>query len=294
MKTMPKLAHLTMFKDIVHCGSLHDAAKKLAVSQPTLSRVLKELEMSIGARLLERSNRGVRLTAVGELFYRRIDAATNQLLSAFDELRGMSAGGEKRLRVGMSVDPLLCYLPQVLEGFNRRYPHTRVTVVEDGPEGLLARLRNCELDLAVSSLNGAAGGADLAMHALKSERFSLYQGGDLTAAGQPPAEAKWVVPRSCSVGHAAIREIAERYTPHGQIVETDSFLATWCLVRQQGYIALLSDRVVAHYAPQLHLQKIPTQEIDISARFYVFTRHEPATPPLSAAFIHLLQAMQTA
>lgn len=181
----------------------------------------------------------------------------------------------------------------MLEGFNRRYPHTRVTVVEDGPEGLLARLRNCELDLAVSSLNGAAGGADLAMQALKSERFSLYQGGDLTAAGQPPAEAKWVVPRSCSVGHAAIREIAERYTPHGQIVETDSFLATWCLVRQQGYIALLSDRVVAHYAPQLHLQKIPTQGIDISARFYVFTRHEPATPPLSAAFIHLLQTLQT-
>lgn len=182
MKTMPKLAHLTMFKDIVHCGSLHEAAKKLAISQPTLSRVLKELEMTVGARLLERSNRGVRLTAVGELFYRRIDAATNQLLNAFDELRGLSADGEKRLRVGMSVDPLLCYLPQVLEGFNRRYPHTRVTVVEDGPEGLLARLRNCELDLAVSSLNGAAGGADLAMQALKSERFSLYQGGDLTAA----------------------------------------------------------------------------------------------------------------
>lgn len=104
------------------------------------------------------------------------------MLNAFDELRGLSADGEKRLRVGMSVDPLLCYLPQVLEGFNRRYPHTRVTVVEDGPEGLLARLRNCELDLAVSSLNGAAGGADLAMQALKSERFSLYQGGDLTAA----------------------------------------------------------------------------------------------------------------
>ena len=147
--------------------------RKLAISQPTLSRVLKELEMTVGARLLERSNRGVRLTAVGELFYRRIDAATNQLLNAFDELRGLSADGEKRLRVGMSVDPLLCYLPQVLEGFNRRYPHTRVTVVEDGPEGLLARLRNCELDLAVSSLNGAAGGADLAMQALKSELLAL-------------------------------------------------------------------------------------------------------------------------
>ncbi|MEH0872932.1 hypothetical protein, partial [Serratia liquefaciens] len=56
-----------------------------------------------------------------------------------------------------------------------------------------------------------------------------------------------VVPRSCSVGHAAIREIAERYTPHGQIVETDSFLATWCLVRQQGYIALLSGGVAGSW-----------------------------------------------
>ncbi|MEX5714714.1 hypothetical protein IC615_07365 [Serratia ureilytica] len=37
----------------------------------------------------------------------------------------------------------------------------------------------------------------------------------------------------------------------------------------------------------------PDAGIDISARFYVFTRHEPATPPLSAAFIHLLQTLQT-
>lgn len=222
MKTMPKLAHLTMFKDIVHCGSLHEAAKKLAISQPTLSRVLKELEMTIGARLLERSNRGVRLTAVGELFYRRIDAATNQLLNAFDELRGLSADGEKRLRVGMSVDPLLCYLPQVLEGFNRRYPHTRVTVVEDGPEGLLARLRNCELDLAVSSLNGAAGGADLAMHALKSERFSLYQGAILPQPGSRRprpngwcrAPARWGMPPSARSPNATRRTArSSRPTP---------------------------------------------------------------------------------
>ncbi len=223
MKTMPKLAHLTMFKDIVHCGSLHEAAKKLAISQPTLSRVLKELEMTVGARLLERSNRGVRLTAVGELFYRRIDAATNQLLNAFDELRGMSADGEKRLRVGMSVDPLLCYLPQVLEGFNRRYPHTRVTVVEDGPEGLLARLRNCELDLAVSSLNGAAGGADPG-HAGAEERALLALSGEAILPqpgsrrprpnGWCRAPARWGMPPSARSPNAIRRTArSSRLTP---------------------------------------------------------------------------------
>lgn len=51
MKTMPELAHLTVFSKIVHCGGLHEAAKKLVFSQPTLSRVLKELEMTLGAHL---------------------------------------------------------------------------------------------------------------------------------------------------------------------------------------------------------------------------------------------------
>ena len=44
MKSMPKLSHLTTFKEIVYCGSLHETSKKLAISQPTLSRIIKELE----------------------------------------------------------------------------------------------------------------------------------------------------------------------------------------------------------------------------------------------------------
>lgn len=77
-------------------------------------------------------------------------------------------------------------------------------------------------------------------------------------------------------------------------METDSFLATWCLVKQQGYLALLSDRVVAQYAPQLNLKKMPAEEIDISAQFYIFTRNEPVMSPLSTAFIDILQAIQPA
>ncbi|MGO3567629.1 MAG: LysR family transcriptional regulator [Serratia grimesii] len=294
MKSMPKFSHLTIFKQIVCCGSLHETSKKLAISQPTLSRVIKELEENIGARLLERSNRGVRLTAVGEVFYQRIDGLTNQFRNTIYELRGMSSSGEKYLRVGMSTDPLLCYLNTALVTFNQRYPHTRVIIIEDCPEGLIAKLRNSELDLALCSLNHNANCADLVMQVLTCEHFSLYQGGDKKAAELPLAEANWVIPCSCSVGHAAIKDIAGQYTPHGKIVETDSFLATWCLVKQQGYLALLSDRVVAQYAPQLNLKKMPVEEIDINAHFYIFTRNEPVTPPLSTAFINILQTLQPA
>ncbi len=294
MKNMPKFSHLTIFKEIVTCGSLLETSKKLGISQPTLSRIIKELEANIGSRLLERSNRGVRLTAVGEVFHQKIDRVTNQLRNAIDELRGMSSSGEKYLRLGMSIDPLLCYLGEAIDSFNQRYPHTRVTLVEDSPEGLIAKLRNSELDLVLCSLSNNTTCADLAMQALTREHFSLYQNGDKATATLPLAEAKWVVPRSCSVGHATIKDIASQYTPNGNIVETDSFLATWCLVKQQGYLALLSDRVVAQYAPQLNLKKMPAEEIDISAQFYIFTRNEPVMSPLSTAFIDILQAIQPA
>lgn len=291
MKSMPKLSHLTIFKEIVSCGSLHETSKKLAISQPTLSRIIKELEENIGSRLLERSNRGVKLTEVGEAFYKRIDTITNELRNAIYEIRGMKETGEKFLRVGMSTYPLVCYLPEALKNFNQHYPQTRVTVIEDNPEGLVAKLRNSELDLAVCSLSEGISCVDLVTEDFKCEKFSLYQPSNQDDVEQPFDEKKWVIPRSSAVGHAAIKDIVPQLAQHASIVETDSFLATWCLVKQQGYLALLTDQIVAQYNSQLSLKKIEVDEIDISANFYVIKRNEPTTPAITNDFIEILMAM---
>ncbi|MEX0633858.1 hypothetical protein M8494_25200 [Serratia ureilytica] len=126
--------------------------------------------------------------------------------------------------------------------------------------------------MAVSSLNGARAAPICHAGAEKASASRSIREAILPQPGQPPAEAKWVVPRLLLGG--ACRHPRDRRTLHAarpEFVETDSFLATCARVRQQGYIALLSDRVVAHYAPAaLHLQKIPTQEIDISARLRLY------------------------
>ncbi|WP_447880809.1 hypothetical protein [Serratia fonticola] len=74
-------------------------------------------------------------------------------------------------------------------------------------------------------------------------------------------------------------------------METDSFLATWCLVKQQGYLALLSDRVVEHYSPQLNLKKKSAEDINISACFYIIKRDEPMTSSITNDFTEILMAM---
>ncbi|MFT2790628.1 LysR family transcriptional regulator [Serratia sp. T13T92] len=291
MKSMPKLSHLTTFKEIVYCGSLHETSKKLAISQPTLSRIIKELEENIGSRLLERSNRGVRLTAVGEAFFQRIDAITNELRNTIYEFRGLKETGEKFLRLGMSTYPLLCYLPDALEIFNQRYPHSRIIVIEDCPEGLVAKLRNNELDLVVCNLSEGINCVDLVTQDFKCETFSLYQGNNQSSDELPLDETKWVVPHSCTAGRLAMQDSSFPCTQQGHVVETDSFLATWCLVKQQGYLALLSDRIVAHYSPQVNLKKKSAEDINISACFYIIKRDEPMTSSITSDFTEILMAM---
>ncbi len=265
MKTMPKLAHLTMFKDIVHCGSLHEAAKKLAISQPTLSRVLKELEMTVGARLLERSNRGVRLTAVGELFYRRIDAATNQLLNAFDELRGLSADGE----APAGGDERRSAAVLSASGARRLQPPLPAYPGDGGgrrpgrPAGPAAKLR--------AGFGGQQperrGGRRRSGHAGAEKRALLALSGRRSYRSRAAAGRGQMGGAALLLGGACRHpRIAERYTPHGQIVETDSFLAT--VPGQAARLYRAAERSGGRtLRPAAAPAENPDARIDISARF---------------------------
>ena len=59
--------YLEYFVIVAECGSINKAAKKLFMSQPHLSNIIKDLEFSIGTELFERTNRGVTITASGEI-----------------------------------------------------------------------------------------------------------------------------------------------------------------------------------------------------------------------------------
>src|SRR5215469_11864445 len=95
-----KTAQLQTLVAIAEHGTLMAAADALNVSQPAVTKSIKELETRLGVQLLERSGAGVRLTRYGEALLRRARAVVTEIASAERELEEMKSGAQKTLSVG--------------------------------------------------------------------------------------------------------------------------------------------------------------------------------------------------
>lgn len=146
-----KFRHLDAFSAIARAGSLKRAAEQLNLTQPAISKTLRELEGIAGARLMERSRAGVRLTPAGDVFLQFAEQSTTALRHGLRAVRG---GGEMsgRLRIGALPSVAGTLVPRAVMGFAARAPDTLVEVQEGQHHDLTAQLRCGALDLVVGRL----------------------------------------------------------------------------------------------------------------------------------------------
>lgn len=140
------LERLRMFRLVCEEGSVSRAAVRLFRTQPAVSMQLAALEAEAGAKLLERTGRGVVPTAAG----RRLLACAAELFRAEERLReawsGADEGGE--LRVAASHTVTRHFLPPVLRAVLRRRPAARLRLVESATPASQNRLHAGEVDVA--------------------------------------------------------------------------------------------------------------------------------------------------
>lgn len=147
---MITFSQLRMFLTVARLGSLTRAALELRTSQPTVSLQLKALSRIVGAPLVERQGRGIRLTAIGEAM-RGYAQDVLDGLRALQEEAGSHRGGQRgSLSVGASATVGGYLLPPLLSRFRKKFPDVRVFLHVDSPEHLFRDLLTNELDLAFS------------------------------------------------------------------------------------------------------------------------------------------------
>src|ERR1700722_2028547 len=147
--TLRQLRYFDALAGYSHFGR---AAAACAISQPALSMQIKELEMALGAVLIERGARQVRLTKFGEeaaLRARDILRSVNELGDFARASRGRLAG---RLRIGMipTIAPYL--LPAVMGNLTRMHPELDIHVREALTSKLIEELAEGRLDTAIVAL----------------------------------------------------------------------------------------------------------------------------------------------
>lgn len=124
-------AALRAFRLIARYGSFTRAAAELEVTPSALSQTLKQLEASVGVRLLHRTTRQVGLTEAGTDFLARITPALNEIDAAMEALRQHGERPAGTLRVTMPQNLLDWLIGPVLMEFLRRYPDVKLEVLCD-------------------------------------------------------------------------------------------------------------------------------------------------------------------
>jgi len=143
-----ELRHLRYFVAVAEAENVSRAALKLHVSQPALSRQIRDLEDELGFLLLERSAKSVRLTEAGRTFLSESRAVLQRADDAVDAARAIASGGGE-IHVGYAPSPTVRILPPTLRAFQKEFPGVRVRLHDLSTEEMLAELRNGKLHLAV-------------------------------------------------------------------------------------------------------------------------------------------------
>jgi DNA-binding transcriptional LysR family regulator len=172
---MQQLRHLCA---VAEHGQIAAAARAIAITQPALSRSIRNLEESLGVTLFERSRQGVEPTAYGRIFLEHARAVVNEVKRAkesVEALRGL-ARGQVSFGLGTNFDNYL--LPSALGTLLSANPGVSVVCVGGFYEDLAVRVRTGELDFAFVLLPVTHGHPDLTEEEVLPVSYHVYASTD--------------------------------------------------------------------------------------------------------------------
>jgi DNA-binding transcriptional LysR family regulator len=144
---------LEIFDAVVEQLSITEAARKIRISQPSVSKQLRFLERECGLKLYVKSGRGIKITDEGRL----LQTAAKPILKQMEELRGsflnrVADARATTLRVGSTPSPGAFFLPGVLKSFVKLHPKIHPTLRTGYPDAIKAMVLNGEVDVAVTTI----------------------------------------------------------------------------------------------------------------------------------------------
>ena len=144
------LRALQAFDAVARHGGFSAAARMVGLTQPALSKAIRQLEDEVGGALLVRSSWGVRTTDLGEVVLRRARAMLAEREALFGEIAALKNVVRGRLRLGLPrIGSAILFAPLMAE-FRARYPGVTIELQENGSRVLQGMVQAGELDLAVS------------------------------------------------------------------------------------------------------------------------------------------------
>ncbi|HWR45561.1 LysR family transcriptional regulator [Sporomusa sp.] len=146
---MSYIQSLTVFSYVAEEGSFSAAAKKLELTQPTVSFHIDNLEKNFGCPLFIRTSKGVSLTIYGERLYETTRIINDLIAGTHKEIQAMAQGSAGRILLGASTIPADYILPPLLSHFLKDHPGLSISLVTDDSHTILEKFNHGEFPIAV-------------------------------------------------------------------------------------------------------------------------------------------------
>jgi LysR family transcriptional regulator of abg operon len=291
-----KLSALHALVVAVEEGSLRNAAREIGVSQPALTKVIRELEIELAAPLLVRSSKGVLPTAQGTVLYQHAKKVAKELLMATDQISQL--GGVMRGELNIAAVPVAVTLliPEAIRTFGREFPDIRLRVSEELYIAQLQRLRTNQVDIAVGGIpDGLSAGEFIAEPLMTTTMVVVVRKGHPREKARRLAELvdeKWIYTNlSNDAGYA--RQFFESHglelPPVGAVV--NSTLSLISLLASGNFVGLMPRQMAEHPLAAGLMRIVPIAEEGLRLTVGAIVRSDSLVSPAVRHFIaHLHRA----
>ncbi|CDZ46360.1 Pca operon transcription factor PcaQ [Neorhizobium galegae bv. officinalis] len=253
IKSRVKFRHLHTFVEVARQKSVVKAAEILHVSQPAVTKTIRELEEALGVAMFERDGRGIRITRYGEVFLRHAGAALTALRQGVDSVSQELFDSPPPVRIGALPTVSTRVMPRAMTLFLAEKTGSRVKIVTGDNAVLMEQLRVGELDLVVGRLALPEKMTGLSFEHLYSEQvvFTVRAGHPLLDAKRSIFEGFADYPVLMPTRGSIIRPSVEQFLIANGVaslptqVETVSDAFGRAFVRSSDAIWIISTGVVA-------------------------------------------------
>jgi aminoethylphosphonate catabolism LysR family transcriptional regulator len=286
-----KFQQLRAFHTVASEGGVGRAARRLAVTQPTLSQHIKALEDRFGVALFERDGRKLRLTPMGE----RLLKMTSQLMTTWDEIENLlnqnNSVNTGRLRIGSDA-PM--HAVELLHRYRELYPNIDVSIRVQPGGSVLEQLEAANMDVAI--LVTPPAGGDFYLQPLNSEPLMAVVPAKHAFAGLRSislaqlSEETMILREKRSMTRAAIEaELQARNLSPRSVIEISSREAIREAIARGIGVTLM---VTSDCVPDPRLANVPLDIEDRTTHLteYVVTRQDRRRAPVIREFLDIALA----
>jgi LysR family transcriptional regulator of abg operon len=291
-----QLRHVTAVVAVAETGSLRAAAKTLGLSQPALTKALREIETITGVALLQKTVRGSVPTDAGKVFLVRARSIVEEMRRTQEEMNHLAGVRAGSVTVGLSVGAALLS-GDAIEAFMRSHPDVRVCVIEGLFDQLVSGVRQGRLDFSVGGLPSPESGDHIHVETLFENRIVPAVRHNHPLAGARSfaelVDCEWAVTNDdpSYIANFSNHFVKLGLPPPRIRLRSESFFTILEVVPRTDLVLAISHTLLRHPITAQYLQPVAVRDVCPTARFALVRKAEvPLTTHASALARHISKA----